>query len=90
MDADVKKDLVERIEKALESIRPHLITDGGDIEFVELTDDMEVKVKWLGNCKTCSLSQMTLKSGVEHAIKSCINDITKVTSVDLEEQLHES
>jgi Fe-S cluster biogenesis protein NfuA len=58
-------DLLERVESALESIRPYLITDGGNVRIVEITEDMIVKLELLGACGTCPMSAMTLKAGVE-------------------------
>ncbi len=77
-----KEKLLERIEHALSSIRPHLALDGGNIEVVELTDDMIVKIKWIGNCETCSMSAMTMKSGIEFTIKSAIPEIVAVQAVN--------
>ncbi len=77
-----KEKLLERIEQALSSIRPHLALDGGNIEVVELTDDMIVKIKWIGNCETCSMSAMTMKSGIEFTIKSAIPEIVAVEAVN--------
>jgi Fe-S cluster biogenesis protein NfuA len=59
-----------------------LLADQGDIEFVELTDDMIVKVKWLGTCETCSMSSMTMKAGIEFTIKSQIPEINSVVAVN--------
>jgi len=67
-----KENAVEKIHVALEQIRPFLMDDGGNIEFIELTDDLIVKVKLLGACKSCSMSPSTLKGGVEEAIKRVV------------------
>lgn len=64
-----KQVLISKINEALEQIRPFLRDDDGDIEFIELTDDLVVKVRLLGACKSCSMSAMTLKGGVEESIK---------------------
>jgi len=77
-----KQDFIEKIESALEQIRPFLRDDDGDIEFIELTDDMVVKVKFLGACKSCSMSPSTLKGGVEEAIKKVIPEIKAVVAVE--------
>ena len=71
----------EKIELALNSIRPFLQRDGGDVEFVELTKDNIVRVKLIGACETCSMSEMTLKAGIEESIKSAIPEIVSVESV---------
>ena len=71
----------EKIEIALQSIRPYLQKDGGDVEFVELTDDNVVKVKLLGACVGCDMSKMTLKAGIEESIKNVFPEIDSVQSV---------
>jgi len=72
---------LEKIEGALQNIRPYLEADGGDITLVELTDDWVVKVKLLGACGDCSVSMMTLKNGVETAIKSVLPQVKEVIDV---------
>ena len=74
--------LKERVNEALESLRPHLKVDGGDIEVVEVTEDMTVKIKWLGNCEFCSMSAMTMKAGVEQTLKSKIPEIRAIEAVN--------
>ena len=74
--------LVEKVDEALEEIRPHLKVDGGNIEVVEITDDMTVKVKWLGNCEFCSMSAMTMKAGVEQTLKSKVPEIQSIEAVN--------
>ena len=75
------KNILQKIENALNEIRPFLEADGGDINFVELTEDWVVKVKLIGACKTCHISQMTLKNGVEVAIKTAVPEIKEVVEV---------
>ena len=75
------KKFIARIEDALKEIRPFLEDDGGDIHFVELTDDWIVKVKLVGACSTCSISMMTLKNGVEVAIKKAVPEVKKVIEI---------
>ncbi len=72
---------LEKIEIALQSIRPFLQRDGGDVEFVEMTDDMVVRVRLVGACETCSMSAMTLKAGIEESIKNVIPEIAHVEAV---------
>ena len=74
--------LHENVNLALDSIRPHLAVDGGNIEVVEITDDMTVMVKWMGNCEFCSMSIMTMKAGVEQAIKSKVPEIQRIEAVN--------
>ena len=73
--------ILNQIELALDDIRPHLAVDGGDVSVVELTDEMTVKVRWLGACETCSMSAMTMKAGVEQAVKSRLPQILAVEAV---------
>lgn len=77
-----KTETIEKINVALEQIRPFLNDDGGDIELIEVTDDFIVKVKFLGACKECSMSPMTLKGGVEEAIKKVLPEVKEVITVD--------
>ncbi len=72
---------LEKIEIALQSIRPFLQKDGGDVELVELTDDNIVRVRLLGACETCSMSAMTLKAGIEESIKNAIPQISHVEAI---------
>jgi Fe-S cluster biogenesis protein NfuA len=75
-------DLILKIDSALEEIRPHLAVDGGNIELVEVTEDLVVKLKWLGNCEFCSMSTMTMRAGVEQAIKSKVPEIKAVIATN--------
>ena len=74
-------DLHQRIEEALEELRPFLKSDGGDIELVAVENDT-VKVQLLGACVGCSVNQMTLKQGVELTVKKYAPEIKEVVSVD--------
>ncbi|MCK4570115.1 MAG: NifU family protein [Bacteroidales bacterium] len=71
----------QKVLNVLEQIRPYLQSDGGDIEFVELTDDMIVNVRLTGACGSCPYSTMTLKNGVETAVVKAIPEIKSVESV---------
>ena len=75
------KNIKERVEFALEEIRPFLVSDGGDISLVSIDNNKVVKVKLHGNCVSCTVNQMTLKSGVEMTIKKHVPEIEKVVSV---------
>lgn len=76
-----KHELNQKVIDAIEQIRPYLQADGGDISFVELTDDHVVKVKLQGACGSCPHAVMTLKNGVEVAVKRAIPEIKAVESV---------
>jgi Fe-S cluster biogenesis protein NfuA len=71
----------ERVEKALEDIRPHLQADGGGVELIDVTSNGIVKVRLTGACGGCPMSKMTLKNGVERAIKSKVIEVKQVISV---------
>ena len=71
----------ERVAKALERVRPYLQSDGGDIDLLDVTDDMTVKVKLTGACQGCPYSMQTLKAGVEQAIMKEVPEIKRVISV---------
>ncbi|TES86178.1 MAG: NifU family protein [Candidatus Aminicenantes bacterium] len=70
----------EKVEKALDKIRPALMADGGGVELVEVKDGV-VKVKLTGACGGCPMSQMTLKMGIERSLKSEIPEIKEVVAV---------
>jgi len=70
----------ERVLKALERVRPYLQSDGGDIELVEISKDLTVKVKLTGACYGCPYSMMTLKAGVEQALMKEVPEIKGVIS----------
>jgi Fe-S cluster biogenesis protein NfuA len=76
------QEMLDRIEDALSTVRPHLRVDGGDVELVELTPDMHVKIRWLGMCEGCSMSGMTLRAGIQEAIRSKIPEIIGVEAVN--------
>jgi len=71
----------EKVEQALEKIRPSLQADGGNVELVDVTDDGIVKVRLTGACRGCPMSQMTLKMGIEKALKESIPEVKEVQSV---------
>jgi Fe-S cluster biogenesis protein NfuA len=70
----------EKVEQAIGKIRPMLQRDGGDIELVDVTADGVVKVKLTGACGSCPMSMMTLKMGVESALKKEIPEVKEVVS----------
>ncbi len=75
--------LVTKVENVIDQIRPYLQADGGDIRFVELTEDFIVKVELQGACGSCPHSLMTLKNGVEQAMISAIPEIKGVEDIHL-------
>ncbi|MBB2150129.1 NifU family protein [Pedobacter gandavensis] len=78
-------DLTQQVEQALDTIRPYLIADGGDVAIEEITADNVVKLKLLGNCGSCKMSFMTMKAGIEQAIMKAVPQITAVVAVNLAE-----
>lgn len=77
-----KVDLSEKINISLSELRPHLHADGGDMELVEITDEGIVKVRLLGACSDCSMSMMTIKAGLEEAVKKIAPEIVAVEAVN--------
>jgi len=82
MSAAEKEEYIQKIDKALDNVRPHLKVDGGDVELVELTDDLIVRIKWLGNCENCFMSTMTMKAGIEQEIKQKFPEIKGVEAIN--------
>tara|TARA_Y200000002_G_C22639833_1_gene646427 strand:- start:1088 stop:1330 length:243 start_codon:yes stop_codon:yes gene_type:complete len=76
------KDLTEKVEKALDEIRPFLESDGGNINLIGIENDTLVKVQLVGACSTCTVNQMTLKSGVEMTIKKYAPQIQSVINIE--------
>ncbi|MBK7134249.1 MAG: NifU family protein [Bacteroidales bacterium] len=74
------KNVHDRVAKALERVRPYLQSDGGDIDLVDVSDDMTVKVRLTGACHGCPYSMQTLKAGVEQAIMKEVPEIKRVIS----------
>ena len=75
-------ELIKKVQNVIDQIRPYLEADGGNIRFVEITDDNVVNVELLGACGSCPMSQMTLKAGVEQAVKKAIPEIKAVESIN--------
>jgi Fe-S cluster biogenesis protein NfuA len=73
--------LRERVEKALENIRPALQQDGGDLELIDVSDDGTVKIKLTGACGSCPMSQMTLKMGIEQRLRKEVPEVELVEAV---------
>ena len=74
---------IEQVEAALNTIRPYLETDGGNVSVEEITPEKVVKLKLLGSCGSCPMSIMTLKAGIEEAIKKAVPEITGVEALNL-------
>lgn len=74
-------DIREKVQDALEKVRPSLQADGGDVQLVEVDDSGLVKVRLMGACGGCPMSQMTLKMGIEKILKQNVPEVTSVESV---------
>ncbi|RCH54899.1 NifU family protein [Mucilaginibacter hurinus] len=75
--------LLEQVESALDTIRPYLEADGGNVSVEEITPEGVVKLKLLGSCGSCPMSIMTLKAGIEQAIKKAVPEITAIEAINL-------
>ena len=75
--------LLERVEAALDSIRPYLEADGGNVSIEGITPDIVVRLKLLGSCGSCPMSIMTLKAGIEQAIMKAVPEITSIEAINL-------
>ena len=71
----------ENVENALQKVRPSLQADGGDVKLIDVDEDGLVKVKLMGACGGCPMSQMTLKMGIEKVLKQDVPEVTSVESV---------
>jgi Fe-S cluster biogenesis protein NfuA len=76
-----KSELILRIEDTLAQLRPYLEADNGNVSFVELTDDLIVKVRLEGACSSCSMSAMTLKAGIEQSLIKAVPGIKAVEAI---------
>lgn len=72
----------DRIEQALDTVRPFLIMDGGNVELLSIDENNVVTLKLLGACRGCDMSHMTMKAGIEEAIKKVLPEIKAVIAVD--------
>ncbi len=74
--------LIARIENTLDSLRPYLEADSGNVSLVEVTEDMIVRLELLGACSSCSMSMMTLKAGIEQSLLKAIPEIKGVVAIN--------
>ena len=77
------EELSKRIESSLDSIRPYLEADGGNVKVLEITKDNVVRLEFVGNCEHCPMSTMTFKAGVEEAIRRLVPEIKSIEVVNL-------
>ena len=83
------EELLKRVEKSLDTMRPYLNDDGGNVEVVEITDDGQVRLKLLGACSTCPQSFMTMKAGIEEAVRRAVPEIKSVVAINLTQYIDE-
>ena len=76
------KSLIEKVENAIDEIRPYLEADGGDIKVVSIDNKNVVNLELIGSCETCPMSPMTLKGGVEEAIKKQVPEIRGINAIN--------
>jgi Fe-S cluster biogenesis protein NfuA len=81
MDEQHKKEILEKVNSAIEMVRPYLKADGGDVELIEITDDHIVKVRLSGACDGCPFSVMTLRAGIEQAIRMKFPELKELIAV---------
>ena len=78
-----KEELTTKVRNVIDQIRPYLQADGGDVEFIDLTEDNTVNVRLLGTCGSCPYSLMTLKNGIESAVRRVLPEIRAVEAVNM-------
>jgi Fe-S cluster biogenesis protein NfuA len=71
----------DKVEKALEKVRPMLMADGGNVDLIDVTSDGVVKLKLKGSCGCCPMSQMTLKMGIERILKEEVPEVKEVVAI---------
>ncbi len=81
MILDENSSLWQRVDQALESVRPYLQSDGGDVRIHAIHEDFSVELELLGSCESCSMSHMTMKAGLEEAIKRAAPEVPRVSAV---------
>jgi len=77
------ENLLQKVEEALDTIRPYLLADAGNVSIIEITDEKVLKIKLLGSCESCPMSIMTLKAGIEQAVKKAVPEITAVEAINI-------
>jgi Fe-S cluster biogenesis protein NfuA len=83
METTLNDTLTARVEAALDTIRPYLLTDGGNVNVVEITDDNVVRLELVGACSSCSMSAMTFKAGIEDAIRRAVPEVTRIEALNV-------
>ncbi|MDI9879495.1 NifU family protein [Flectobacillus longus] len=81
METTFENSLAEKVEAALNKIRPYLVADGGNVEVIEITNDLVLRLQFVGACSSCSMSAMTFKAGIEETIRREVPEIARVEAV---------
>jgi Fe-S cluster biogenesis protein NfuA len=81
-DPEIDPELRDQIEEALDTIRPYLMADGGSVRLLNVTNDYVVELELLGACGSCPMSTMTLRAGIEQALKRSVPKIKRVEAVN--------
>jgi Fe-S cluster biogenesis protein NfuA len=79
-------DILDKIEASLDTMRPYLKDDGGNVEIVDITDEGILRLRLMGACSICPQSFMTMKAGIETAVKQAVPEIKSVIAVNLQIQ----
>lgn len=82
MTAAEKNEIIAKVNSAIDTIRPYLVADGGDVTLIDVTDDLVVKVRLTGACDGCPFSLMTLKAGIEQAVRKKLPEIKELIAVN--------
>ncbi|HEV7348660.1 NifU family protein [Telluribacter sp.] len=83
MNTIEKEKTLGLIEQALDSVRPYLIADGGNVKLAELTDDFIVRLELTGSCQTCPMNAMTFRAGLEEAVRKAVPHVLRVEAVNI-------
>ena len=81
-DPEIDPELRDQIEEALDTIRPYLMADGGSVRLLNVTSDYVVELELLGACGSCPMSTMTLRAGIEQALKRSVPKVKRVEAVN--------
>ncbi|GAA4848450.1 NifU family protein [Algivirga pacifica] len=75
-------ELIQKVEEAINTIRPYLEADGGNAKVLEVTQEGVAIIEFLGSCESCPMSAMTLKAGVEQAVINAVPEVHKVIAIN--------
>jgi Fe-S cluster biogenesis protein NfuA len=83
MNVEERNQIEGLIEGALDSVRPYLEADGGNVKLLEVTDDLIVRLELIGSCQTCPMNAMTFRAGLEESIRKAVPHVLKVEAVNI-------